>query len=152
MNAVKYDFDAFVTEGNAAPQRAPEREEKRDIKRVEPKTSEELHSQEMFGLKKSMGLLLFVSLIFTFVIMQVSAGAKNYEIARLIHKTKQEIAIEQSENIRLNSELNGITSIYAVDTYATEILGMSRVENYQVECVDLSEGDAVIFSSGLFGR
>ena len=152
MNAVKYDFDAFLTEGNAAPKREQRKENNNDFVRVQPRTDEELHAQEVYGAKKILGLVLFVVLMFSFVLMQVSAGAQNYEIARMIHKTKMEITVEQSENIRLRSELNGITSIYAVDTYATEILGMSKTENYQVECVDLSGGDSVIFTApGVFG-
>lgn len=152
MNAVKYDFDAFIPEGNAAPKKEQTKENKNDFIRVQPRTDEELHAQEIYGAKKTVGLILFVALMFSFVLMQVSAGAKNYELARMIHKTKMEIAVEQSENIRLRSELNGITSIYAVDTYATEILGMSKTENYQVECVDLSGGDSVIYTApGVFG-
>ena len=121
MNAVKYDFDAFLTEGNAAPKREQRKENNNDFVRVQPRTDEELHAQEVYGAKKILGLVLFVVLMFSFVLMQVSAGAQNYEIARMIHKTKMEITVEQSENIRLRSELTGITSIYAVDTYATGI-------------------------------
>lgn len=146
--AVKYDFDSFVTEGNAAPQRKEREEKHSKIKKVEPITKEEIKSQEKAGLRKSLSLLLFVSVIFSFVAMQIYAGAKNYELAREIHKIETQLDIAKSENIRLNAELNGITGIAVIDTYATEVLGMTRVESYQIECVDLSGGDAVLFASG----
>lgn len=149
-NAVKYDFDAFTTEGTAAPKKKFEEEKRSNIKKVAPKTKDELQAQERAGLKKSVALLVFVSIIFTFIAIQISAGAKNYQLARQIHRLEAELKVEKAENIRLNSELNGITGIAVIDTYATEILGMTRVENYQIECIDLSEGDAVIYSAGGF--
>lgn len=149
-NAVKYDFDSFVTEGNAVPKKEVEEERRQKIKKVAPKTREELRAQEGLALKKSIALLVFVSVIFTFIAMQISAGAKNYQLARQIHQVEAELKVAKAENIRLTSQLNGLTGIAVIDTYATEILGMTRVENYQIECINLSEGDSVIYSSGGF--
>ncbi len=146
--AVKYDFDSFVNEGNAAPQRKPKEEKRGDIKRVEPRSAEEIKIQEKTGLRKTAALVIFACVIFSFITMQIAAGAKNYELAREIHTLEPELEIKKSENIRLNAALNGITGIAFIDNYATEVLGMTRVENYQIECIDLSEGDSVIYSSG----
>ena len=90
--------------------------------------------------------------LFAMVSLQISAGAKNYELMREIQKAEAALEIQQSENIRLNSALNGITGITVIDTYATDVLGMTKVENYQIECIDLSEGDAVLYTSGLFSK
>ena len=64
------------------------------------------------------------------------------------------IEAEKSENVRLNSQLNGITSIGNIDDYATRVLGMAKVESYQVEYIDLGQDGGVLYSSGggLFGR
>ena len=147
--AVKYDFDSFTTAGNAAP-RIKEEEKRDKIKRVAPITKEEIKTQEKAGLRKSLALVLFVSIVFSFIAMQIYAGAKNYELAREIHKIETQLDIAKSENIRLNAQLNGITGIAVIDTYATEVLGMTRVESYQIECIDLSDGDAVLYTSGGF--
>ncbi len=150
--AVKYDFDSFVTEGNAVPEKRQYEEQRENIKKVAPKTREELFIQEKAGLRKSVALLVFVCVIFSFVAMQISAGAKNYELARQIHKVEAELEVQKSENIRLNAQLNGITGIAVIDTYATEVLGMTKVENYQIECIDLSDGDAVLYNAkGILG-
>lgn len=143
-----YDFDAFEIHSSAAPAR---KENKTGgLKKVAPRSKEQLRAEEMRGLKKSVGLLCFVVIVFGIISMQISAGAKNYELMREIQQVEAQLEIAKAENIRLNSELNGITGIAIIDNYATEVLGMTKVENYQIECVDLSDGDAVIYSASRF--
>ena len=125
---------------------------KNNLKKIDSKTSEQLRAEEFRSLKKSVAVLSFVLVLFAMVSLQISAGAKNYELMREIQKAEAALEIQQSENIRLNSALNGITGITVIDTYATDVLGMTKVENYQIECIDLSEGDAVLYTSGLFSK
>lgn len=147
-----YDFEAFEIHSSAAP-KIKEKENKRgNLKKVAPKTKEQLRAEELYGLKKSAALLCFVLVVFGIISMQVAAGAKNYELMRDIQRVEAQLEIANSENIRLNSALNGITGITIIDTYATDVLGMTKVENYQIECVDLSGGDTVLYSSSMFGR
>lgn len=143
-----FDFDAFEIHSNAAP--VKKENKNGGLKKVAPRTREQLRAEEMRGLKKSVGLLCFVVIVFGIISMQISAGAKNYELMREIQQVEAQLEIAKSENIRLNSELNGITGIAIIDTYATEVLGMTKVENYQIECIDLSEGDAVLFAASGF--
>lgn len=146
-----YDFETFEMYSSAAPE-IKEKEVKPKLRKVAPKTKEQLRADELFGLKKSVALLCFVLVLFGIISMQISAGAKNYELMREIQKTEAKLEIAQSENIRLNSELNGITGIAIIDSYATDILGMTKVENYQIKYIDLSEGDSVLYSSSVFGK
>lgn len=147
-----YDIEHFeVNTASVAPVREKEEKKQSELRKVEPKSKEELRAEEMRALKKSVALLAFVLVIFGIVSLQISAGAKNYRLVREIQTAQAALNIAQSENIRLNSELNGITSIAIIDTYATDVLGMTKIENYQIECVDLSDGDAVIFTSDGFG-
>lgn len=147
-----YDIEYFETASSAAPALKPEKESKSNIRKLEPRTEEDLHVEEMKALKKSVALLCFVLVIFGIVALQISAGAKNYRLMREIQTAQAALNIAQSENVRLNAELNGITSIAIIDSYATEVLGMSKIENYQIECIDLSDGDNVIYTSDGFGK
>lgn len=155
-NAAKvldFDIEHFeIGASNAAPALNPSKEVKSNIKKLEPRSDEELRAEEMKALKKSVALLCFVLVIFGIVALQISAGAKNYRLMREIQTAQAALNIAQSENVRLNSELNGITSIAIIDSYATEVLGMSKVENYQIECIDMSDGDSVIYTSDGFGK
>lgn len=146
-----YDFEYFETGYSAAPQRKAEEKGSPSIKRVAPRTKEEMRQQEMVGLGKSLRVFAFVVAMFMVISMQIVAGAKNYSLDREIQKVEQLLAVEEAENIRLSSALNGITGIAVIDTYATEVLGMTKVENYQIECIDLSVGDTVLYTSSLLG-
>ncbi|MBQ3537955.1 MAG: hypothetical protein IJA39_05170, partial [Clostridia bacterium] len=106
---------------------------------------------ELAGLKKSVALLSLVLVIFGVVALQLSASAESYALSREIQAIERKLDIEKSENIRLTSELNGITGISVIDSYATDVLGMTKVENYQIECIDLSGGDTVLYSSSVIG-
>ena len=148
-----YDIEYFESRSAAQPLRKEEQvQRKNNLKKIDSKTSEQLRAEEFRSLKKSVAVLSFVLVLFAMVSLQISAGAKNYELMREIQKAEAALEIQQSENIRLNSALNGITGITVIDTYATDVLGMTKVENYQIECIDLSEGDAVLYTSGLFSK
>ncbi len=147
-----FDFEYFETGYSAAPQRKADKKANPSITRVAPRTKDDLRRQEIAGLRKSLRVFAFVLVMFVMVSMQVVAGAKNYSLDRQIQEIESQIAIEQSENIRLSSTLNGITGIAVIDTYATEVLGMTKVENYQIECIDLSVGDTVLYTSSLVAK
>lgn len=144
-----FDFEYFETGFSAAPQRKAEEKGNPSIKKVAPRTKEDLKQQEAAGLKSSIRVFAFVMAMFVIISMQIVAGSKNYSLDREIQKVEQLLAVEEAENIRLASALNGITGIAVIDNYATEVLGMTKVENYQIECIDLSVGDTVLYSSSL---
>lgn len=147
--ASAFDFEYFENGYSAAPQRKSEKKVNPSISRVAPRTKADLRRQEVEGLKKSVRALVFVVVMFAMVSMQIVAGAENYKLDRQIQEVERQLAIEQSENVRLSATLNGITGIAVIDTYATEVLGMTKVENYQIECIDLSVGDTVLYASSL---
>lgn len=150
-NAYDFDIEYFETASSAAPQKKQEKPKAAPLKKVAPRTKDELHREEVRGLKKSAGVLAFVLVVFALVALQISASAQRYELVRAIQQAENEIKVAQSENIRLNAELNGITGIAIIDSYATDVLGMTKVENYQIECIDLSGEDAVLYLSSLLG-
>lgn len=147
-----YDFDieSFETNSSAAPERKREVKEA-PLRKVSPRSREELRREELAGLKKSVALLSLVLVIFGVVALQLSASAESYALSREIQAVERKLDVERSENIRLTSELNGITGISVIDSYATDVLGMTKVENYQIECIDLSGGDTVLYSSSAIG-
>ncbi len=151
----EYDFDMFVTHarsrsaaaaGNAAPQRRPA-EPAPDLKVVPKKTERQVRAADRKSVVNAAIILFFAAAVLGLLCLQISAGARSYEISRQIAAVEQEIEVAKSENVRLNSELNGITGIGKIDDYATRVLGMTKVESYQVEYIDLSQDDGVIYAS-----
>ena len=92
-------------------------------------------------------MLAFVAVVFGVICCQISAGAERYELIRQIAAVESEIEVAKSENVRLNAELNSKTNITKIDSYAVDVLGMVKVESYQVECIDLTTGDKVLYSN-----
>ena len=91
-------------------------------------------------------MLVLALFSFSMICMHITAGAQRYELTKQIESIEKQLAVAESEQVRLNAELNSMTSITKIDSFATGILGMTKLENYQVEYVDLSDGDKVLFS------
>lgn len=149
-NSNAYDFVRFEV-NNAAPEQHTEAGVG-SFKKITSDDQAEIARQQTVAFHKAVRMFLFVAVMCAAVILQVSAAAKNFALERDIHELEYRIAVAQSENTRLRAELNGITGIAFIDNYATEILGMTKVESYQVECVDLSGEDEIIYSTNGFGR
>ena len=153
-----YAFDMFETHERSAAhsvQRAPAADNEERVRPVlkkvapvsrEKKLRDEKHTAVRIGF-----MLSFVAIVFSVICCQISAGAERYELIRQIDEAEAAVEVAKSENIRLNSELNAITGISKIDTYAMEMLGMTKIENYQVEYIDLSGGDSVIYSNAKTG-
>lgn len=146
-----YNFDMFdvrvAARGNAAPARKPKEETPLKVvpaKRTDTQKQKEARS----ATANSLLILIFAAVIMAMLCLQINAGAKSYEISRKIAAVESEIEAAKSENVRLNAQLNSFTSIGNVDDYATRVLGMSKIESYQVEYIDLSQDDGVIYYSG----
>lgn len=63
-----------------------------------------------------------------------------------IEEANKVLNISKSENVRLNAELNSMISVEKIEDYAENVLGMTKIEAYQVTYIDLSEGDEVVVS------
>ena len=149
---VDYNFDMFdVREraaGNTAPAIRPERKKTAPpLKKVPGISRQEIKGEERRATLNTAIILLFAVAILSVLCLQISAGAKSYEVSRQIAEVEAQITVQKSENVRLNAELNSITNISKIEAYATKVLGMRKVESYQVEYIDLSKEDQVIYTS-----
>lgn len=162
MAAVKqdydYNFDMFeaperAVRANAAPARtAPARKprERQPLKLVPKKNKAQIRGEARRSGANMLIILVFAAAIMGLLCLEINTGAKSYEISRQIAAVESQIEIAKSENVRLAAELNGITSIGNIDDYATRVLGMSKVESYQVEYIDLGKDGGVLYSGGGF--
>lgn len=76
----------------------------------------------------------------------VAARAQLTEKSDLLATYENQYAVAQSENTRLNMELEARMSLDNVETYARDVLGMSKQERYQIEYIDLSGGNKLVMS------
>ncbi|MBR4286154.1 MAG: cell division protein FtsL [Clostridia bacterium] len=85
---------------------------------------------------------LCVSLMVVLLVMQT----KNDNLMTEISTVQSEIKIAQGENVRLNAELNSMIASDRIEEYAENELGMVKAESYQINYIDLSEGDEIVVS------
>ncbi len=67
-------------------------------------------------------------------------------ISNEITSIQSEIDIVEGENVRLNAELSSKISSDRIESYAENVLGMVKAENYQISYIDLSHGDEIVVS------
>lgn len=85
---------------------------------------------------------LCVSLMVVLLVMQT----KNDNLMSEINSVQKEIEIAEGENVRLNAELSSMIASDRIEDYAENVLGMVKAESYQINYIDLSEGDEIVVS------
>lgn len=154
LNSNAYDFDMFesreraVVNNNARQVRTVREKTSAAVLRKVPEKSERHKKNDAISARKKMLMMMVIAAFsFSLVCLQITVGAQRYELTKEIESLEEQIATAKSESVRLNAELNSMTSISKIDSFATEVLGMTKLENYQVEYIDLSDGDQILFVS-----
>ena len=161
-----YDFSLFepqvaMTRGSAAPARknipdertAPRKQVKKApqrkqaaLQRAEQDERKETKSVALPAsvLKASAVLAVFCAIWMGLLVMQARCETITSQISDL----REQMDIAEGENVRLTAELNSLISSEKIEDYAFNKLGMVKAESYQINYIDLSEGDKVVVSGG----
>lgn len=131
-------FDA--SRSSAAPAYTPE--PKRDLKVRENgkrKSRNQLLQEQRLNFRKiviiSTAALLTIAMLFAVLHTYAQKNELNHEISSL----ESQLAVAQSENTRINSELNSLVSMSMIDKYAVEKLGMTKMQTGQIRYIDVSQ-------------
>lgn len=68
---------------------------------------------------------------------------KSTEITANLNSTKKEIQIQSSENVRLKTQLEQEMGIQKIEQYAKKNLGMTKLNNYQINYINLNDNNAI---------
>ena len=95
------------------------------------------------SVKKAMcfGLVCFAMMI-ALLVMETKSDVLMTEISAV----QKDIDIAHAENVRLNAELSSMIATDKIEDYAVNVLGMVKAESYQINYIDLSEGDEIVVS------
>lgn len=86
--------------------------------------------------------VLLLSLFGGIIASRVSLTLKQ----RSTEELKEQLEIANSENIRLNMKIDTMLSDETIDNYAVNVLGLKKVENYQIHYFENETTDkAVVF-------
>lgn len=136
-----YAVEAFnLTRSSAAPAYKPDT--KRDFKvrgNGKRKSRSQLLQEQRMGLRKAavIGVTSLLTIAMFFSVL--STNAKKNELTHEISNLETQLAVAESENTRINSELDALVSMSMIDKYAVEKLGMSKVQSNQIVYVNVSE-------------
>ncbi len=153
-NAYAYNYNRNSNivnfNGSAAPKRAPQPQKKPQLTLVKQtvRTAAQVRRQTAEDTKKAIKIMVIATAILMFMAMAIYSRVQLDEINREINSIENKMELAQSDTIKLNNELNSIVSINNVENYATNVLGMVKVQDYQVVYVDLSQNDYVEKANG----
>lgn len=132
------------------PALKPAYEPEREVKRPErkPQSAERIRKESVASALRAVKLfmvsavllLLFGSVLFSKIsLVRLEKDATEWQ---------QKLSEAQSENTRLVMQLNSAVSIEKVDAYAASVLGMHKLERYQIHYFENRDGDKVVVAGG----
>jgi cell division protein FtsL len=113
---------------------------------VVKRTAAQLRAEEARATRKAMRILAATTVLLTLIGFLVYSQVRLDELTRQLTDIQNKTTVVQSDNTRLESELSSKISLDKVEDYAENTLGMVKVENYQIQYVDLSGQDKVVVS------
>lgn len=137
-----YALKAFdVSRSSAAPAYEPKKQKERDLKvrnNTARKSRAQLLKEQKVTLIKAVCIictaLTFLGMFFGVLHTYALKNELTHEISNL----QTELSVAESENTRINSELNSLVSMSMIDKYAVDKLGMSKVQSNQIRYIDVS--------------
>lgn len=155
QNQYKFSMFDSYDYGTSAPKLEPKYEpEVTPAKKKQTKTKKNTaaHYQQVKEARKShiasakiLACVLAVCSVFAAVLyLNVTLDEK----ATRINSINSDIEIAKSENVRLESALEGMVSIDKVEQFAQENLGMVKLEDYRITYFNSGEENHVVISGG----
>ncbi|MBE6788952.1 MAG: hypothetical protein E7539_04725 [Ruminococcaceae bacterium] len=132
QSGVAYDLSRFETKRHTNPQPKPRL---KAVKGKKKKTAVASRISPVLAVMTAVvSVLICAYMIYTHVMITETTAA--------ITRVNKEITTLQSEQVRLNSELDAIMSRGNIEEKALA-LGMYQADKLQVECVEVNSGDKI---------
>lgn len=135
-----YDMPALKPEEHVyetAPKPAPKRRTAEEIRKESVASA--MHTLKIFAVAITL-MGLFVSILFS----RISLAMLEKEAGKI----ETQISEAKSENVRLQMAFNSSVSREKVEEYAVNVLGMQKVERYQIHYFENRDGDEVVIADG----
>ncbi|MCH5194374.1 MAG: hypothetical protein J1F11_10455 [Oscillospiraceae bacterium] len=126
-NNLAYDLTKYE---DVSPEKAPERRIRRHHQRAEHVGS----VPKMIVTISAAGLLLGAV---------IYGKVENAAIYSEIAAQTRYVDMLNSENVRMQSEIEEMTSLRSLESYAEDVLGMQKLDKSQVEYVSIANGSIV---------
>ena len=137
-----YLIDSFsYSRASHAPKLRPEEDPKLKLRegKTKLKTKSQLKKEQKLGFTKAVAVISVAVICLLLIAFALHSFALKNELTRDIQKTQTNIANANSEHISLESQLDALYSISAIDKYAVEELHMSKVKSNQIKYISVDE-------------
>ena len=124
---------------NTAAKKKPQMQLIEKPKKTYNQLKKEMHRSALQTAKIISISLLLLTMLSTLLYGRLKVD----ELDRQISSKQSQITAAQSANVQLNMKLDSIISLKNVEQYAQTNLGMVKMENHQIEYIDLSGEDKV---------
>lgn len=140
-----YDMPAIKT--SAAPRRdIPAQQPRTAVKK--PKTAAQIRRESVSSALRALKLFVVSATLILLFGAVLFSKVSLIELEQESAEIKSKISEAQSENTRLVMQLNSSVSIEKVDAYAVSVLGMHKLERYQIHYFENRDGDKVVVAGG----
>ena len=140
-----YDMPAIKT--SAAPRRdIPAQQPRPAVKK--PKAAAQIRRESVSSALRALKLFVVSATLILLFGAVLFSKVSLIELEQESAEIKSKISEAQSENTRLVMQLNSSVSIEKVDAYAVSVLGMHKLERYQIHYFENRDGDKVVVAGG----
>ena len=136
MGNPAYNYDYFEVDEERVRQR-PQIVEKR-------KQKKQLKEQANQGARSSLKIMVVSAVLFAMLAAVMYCRVQLDEINSRYNEVKNQIVIAQSDNVRLNMELDAMASVYNIDKYAVEVLNMYKIGEQQINYLQPEFGSELL--------
>lgn len=136
-----YAVQAFnYQRSSAAPAYIPKPEKEFKVRqRGQRKSKAQLVHEQKLSFKKALSIATVAALCLSMLFAVLYTNAKTNELTFEISRLEKNYSTAQSENTRLNSELDSLVSMSMIDQYAVEKLSMTKMKSNQIKYIDVSQ-------------
>jgi len=100
------------------------------------------------GLRRLLALIVAVLALTMMFCSVMYVNTKINSDMRAISELSSDIKEAQAENIRLHAEFSSMVSADKVRNYAVAVLGMQKIERYQIHYFENRSGNTVVVANG----
>ncbi len=136
-----YALKAFDNvRSSAAPAYIPEKKKELKVREnVKRKSKNELLQEQRIAFVRVVAIVVSSLLMIAMFFGALHTFAKKNELNHEISNLQTQLSVAESENTRINSELNALVSMSMIDQYAVDKLGMSKVQAQQIRYIDVAQ-------------
>lgn len=139
MGNPAYDYERF-----GARVLDEERVERR-LRIVEKRKQEkQLKEQAAQNARNSLKIVVVSAILFAMVAAVMYCRVQLNEITAQQNELKSQITVAESDNVRLNMELDAKASVYSIDEYAENVLNMYKVAEQQINYLEPDFGNQLV--------